>query len=256
MKLIENFGQCILDLCEEIGNVIFLTLDSLKVLLATFLKPGQIFLQMVRVGVESLPVSLLTGASVGMVFAVQIASEFTKYGAGRVVGLVVAIAIARELAPVLTGVVVAGRVGASFAAELGTMKVTEQIDALKSLATNPVKYLVVPRVLACFTMLPVLTIFADFIGFMGGYLVAVYLVGINSSGYLDYAQRYLTLNDIFGGLIKSAVFGILIALISCHKGLSAKEGARGVGEATTDAVVASLISIFIFNYFLSLLIFK
>lgn len=256
MKLIEKFGQSIIDLCQEIGEIVLLALEALRFLFFSVLNFGRVFSQMVRVGVESIPVTILTAATVGMVFAMQIAHEFVKYGAGQVVGLVVAIAVARELAPVLTGVVVAGRVGASFAAELGTMKVTEQIDALQTLGTNPVKYLVLPRILACLAMMPVLTIFADFIGFLGGYLVAVYLVGVNPSGYLDYAQRFLTMKDVFGGLIKAAVFGVLIALVSCHKGISAREGARGVGEATTKAVVASLISIFIFNYFLSLMIFK
>jgi phospholipid/cholesterol/gamma-HCH transport system permease protein len=255
-KLIENFGWFLLNFCEEIGDVVFLFVSTLRNLFRGAFRISHTLAQMVRVGVDSIPVTLLTAASVGMVFAVQIAGEFVKYGAGRVVGLVLGIAIARELAPVLTGVVVAGRVGASIAAELGTMKVTEQIDALESLATNPVKYLVVPRFLACLAMLPVLTVFADVVGFVGGYLVSIHLVNINPSGYMDYAQRYLTLDDVFGGLIKSAVFGILIALIACYKGLSAREGARGVGQATTNAVVAALISIFIFNYFLSLLIFK
>jgi phospholipid/cholesterol/gamma-HCH transport system permease protein len=211
---------------------------------------------MVRVGVESLPVAIVTAAFVGMVFAVQIASEFVKFGAGNVVGGVMGIAVARELAPALTAVVIAGRVGSAFAAEIGTMAVTEQIDAIYAMGSNPIKHLVVPRFIATTFMLPILTIFADLIGFFGGYLVAIFVVGINANGYIDSASSLLKLNDIVGGIIKAVFFGMIISIIGCFKGLKTKGGAKGVGEATTDSVVYSLMAIFVVNYFLSLMLFK
>ncbi len=211
---------------------------------------------MVRIGVDSLPVAVVTAAFVGMVFAVQIASEFVKFGAGNVVGGVMGIAVARELAPALTAVVIAGRVGSSFAAEIGTMSVTEQIDAIYAMGSDPIKHLVVPRFIASTFMLPILTIFADIVGFFGGYLVAVYVVGINSFGYMDSASSFLGMGDITGGIIKAIFFGMIISIIGCYMGLKTKGGAKGVGEATTNSVVYSLMAIFVANYFLSLVLFK
>jgi phospholipid/cholesterol/gamma-HCH transport system permease protein len=212
--------------------------------------------QMVKIGIDSLPVSLVTALFVGMVFAVQIATEFTKFGAGKMVGAIMALAVSRELAPLLTAVVLAGRVGASIAAELGTMNVTQQIDAIKTLGTTPVKYLVIPRFFASAVMYPVITIFADIIGFIGAYIVSVYVVQINSYGYMETAEQFLKINDVIGGLIKALVFGMLIAIIASYKGLHAKNGAKGVGEATTSAVVVSLGAVFVANYFLSVAFFK
>lgn len=216
----------------------------------------EVFQQMVRIGVESVPAALVAAAFIGMVFAIQIASEFVRFGAGKVVGGVMAIAVARELGPVLTAVVISGRVGAAIAAELGTMAVTEQIDALYAMGSNPVKYLVVPRFLALITMLPILTLFADFVGFLGGYLVSVYLVHINPIGYMDSAAGFMDFWDVSGGVIKAIFLGMIIALVGCYRGLQTKGGARGVGKSTTQAVVQSLILIFITNYFLSVFLFK
>ena len=167
-----------------------------------------------------------------------------------------AIAMARELGPALAGIVIAARVAAAIAAEIGTMKVTEQIDALEALGSNPVKYLVIPRFIACAFMLPLLTITADIVGFIGGYLVGTYAVHINPVEYMENAQALLKMWDVWGGLIKTLIFGMVIAIVACHKGLNAKGGAKGVGEATTSSVVASLITLFIINYFLSLAFFK
>ncbi|MFH0887086.1 MAG: ABC transporter permease, partial [bacterium] len=199
---------------------------------------------------------LITIASVGMVFALQIALEFVRFGAGKFAGAVMAIALARELAPILTGVVIAARVGASITAEIGTMKVTEQVDALTALGSNPIKYLVVPRLIACMVMLPLLTIFSMIIGFYGAYFVSTAFVKINPTDYMSSAQNLLKYPDVYGGLIKTIIFGMLIAVIACYKGLNAEGGAKGVGEATTSTVVTSLISIFIANYFLSILFFR
>jgi phospholipid/cholesterol/gamma-HCH transport system permease protein len=193
---------------------------------------------------------------VGMVFAIQIAYEFVKFGANRVVGGIVGIAVARELAPLLTGVVLAGRMGAAIAAELGTMNVTQQVDALRALGSDPVRYLVVPRFLAGAIMLPVLTMLADVVGFVGGYLVTVGLVGVSSFDFLSSAETFLKISDIWGGLLKSIIFGMIIAVVASYKGLHTRGGAKGVGESTTASVVVSLISIFVVNYFMSVAIFK
>jgi phospholipid/cholesterol/gamma-HCH transport system permease protein len=206
--------------------------------------------------VDSLPIVGLTMLFTGMVMTVQVASEFIKYGAQSSVGGVIAIAVGRELSPVLTGVVAAGRVGAAITAEIGSMKVTEQIDALRVMATNPIAYLVVPRLLACMLMLPILTIFADVIGTLGGYLVATMYSGIGSFTYLHSIKIFAVVNDVTGGVIKSMFFGAVIAVIGCYKGLTTAEGAEGVGKATTGSVVAAMILIFISNYFLSLILYR
>ena len=254
--MFDNIGQRIIDTLEEIGDITILSFQTLFYSLKGNFNLKEMLAQMVRVGVDSLPVAVVTAAFVGMVFAVQIASEFVKFGAGNVVGGVMGIAVARELAPALTAVVIAGRVGSAFAAEIGTMAVTEQIDAIYAMGSSPIKHLVVPRFIASTFMLPMLTIFADLVGFFGGYLVSVYVVGINANGYIDSASQLLKLNDITGGIIKAVFFGMIISIIGCYKGLKTKGGAKGVGESTTDSVVYSLMAIFIVNYFLSLVLFK
>ena len=255
-KLVEDFGQKVEDIFSEFGHITFL---ALKVVSGIF--KGQLSLkltleQMVKIGVDSLPLALTTSAFVGMVFAVQIAGEFARFGAGKFVGGVMAIAMARELGPAITGIVVAARVAAAIAAELGTMKVTEQIDALKALGTTPEKYLVLPRFVATTIMLPLLTVLTIITGFFGSYIVATYIMKINSVQYMDNAQTMLKTWDIWGGLIKTAFFGMIIAIIACYRGLNTKGGAKGVGEATTSSVVTTLISLFVVNYFLSILFFK
>lgn len=254
--MFEDLGQKILNILEEIGDISLLTLQTISYTLKGNLNLKEMFNQMVRVGIDSLPVALITAAFVGMVFAMQIANEFIKYGAGNVVGGVMGIAVTRELAPALTAVVIAGRVGSAYAAEIGTMAVTEQIDAIKAMGSDPIKHLVVPRFIASTIMLPILTIFATVIGFFGGYIVSVQIFAINSYGYMESASSLMKMNDIVGGMIKAVFFGMIISIIGCYKGLNTKGGARGVGEATTDSVVYSLMSIFIVNYFLSLVLFK
>jgi phospholipid/cholesterol/gamma-HCH transport system permease protein len=212
--------------------------------------------QMSIVGPESLTIALLTAAFVGMVFTIQVAREFIYFGAGTTVGGVLAIALTRELAPVLTAVVIAGRVGSAFAAEIGTMRVTEQIDALYMLKTDPIDYLVTPRVLACALMMPVLTILSLLTGMTGGLLIADALYDISPSVFLRSAQNFLQVWDLFSSAIKAAIFGALIGIIGCSWGLTTTGGAKGVGQSTTTAVVTALLSIFIFNFFLSWLMFQ
>jgi phospholipid/cholesterol/gamma-HCH transport system permease protein len=212
--------------------------------------------QMAIVGPESLMIALLTASFVGMVFTIQVAREFISFGAGTAVGGVLMISLTRELAPVLTSVIIAGRVGSAFAAELGTMRVTEQIDALQMLRTDPIDYLVIPRVLACCIMLPMLTIFSLLTGMVGGMLIAGSLYGISQHLFLDSARRFINLWDLFSAPIKAVVFGVLIAVIGCSWGLTTTGGAKGVGQSTTTAVVTALMSIFIVNFFLSWIMFQ
>nr|WP_238528285.1 ABC transporter permease [Acetonema longum] len=219
-------------------------------------RTGHVIRQMAHLGVDSLPIVLITLLFTGMVMTLQMAQEFIKYGVESTVGGVMAVGMGRELAPVLTGVVVAGRVGAAITAEIGSMKVTEQIDALRVMAVNPIAYLVVPRLLACMIMLPILVVFANVIGMIGGYVMATAHAGINSYTYINSVKTYAGANDIIGGLIKSVFFGGIIATTGCYKGLTTAEGAAGVGKATTSSTVTSIILIFISNYFLSLLLYR
>ena len=206
-------------------------------------------------GVNSLPVTVITALCVGMAFTIQVVRELLRFGATEIVGGVVAMAIWRELGPMLTGVVVAGRVGAAISAEIGTMKVTEQVEALEAMSQDPVKYLVLCRVLACTLMLPLLVGIADIVGFLGGFFVAVAGGHVNPYSYISSANRMLTLIDICGGLGKAVIFGFIISVLSCYVGLTTKGGAKGVGVSTTKAVVISLMAVFIINYFLSLALF-
>lgn len=252
--LLENVGRFVLAQLESMGRVIILFVSTLYHL--KNLNIRHCIGQMAHLGVDSLPIVALTMLFTGMVMTVQTAHEFIKYGAQASVGGVVSIAMGRELAPVLTGVVAAGRVGAAITAEIGSMKVTEQIDALRVMATNPIAYLVAPRFVACVFMIPILVIFADIIGTIGGYAVATLYSGINSYTYLNSIKVFAIVNDVTGGLFKAMVFGGIIAIIGCYKGLTTETGAAGVGRATTGSVVTSIILIFISNYFLSLLLYR
>lgn len=212
--------------------------------------------QMAAVGPESLLIALLTAAFVGMVFTIQVAREFINLGAGTAVGGVLAISLSRELAPVLTAVILAGRVGSAFAAEIGTMKVTEQIDALYVLRTDPIDYLVIPRLLACCLMLPILTILSFITGMAGGMLISDALYGISHTVFLNSAKNFLSVWDLCSAPIKGFFFGALIAVIGSSWGLTTSGGAKGVGQSTTTAVVTSLLAIFVSNFFLSWLMFQ
>jgi phospholipid/cholesterol/gamma-HCH transport system permease protein len=212
--------------------------------------------QMATVGPESLLIALITAGFVGMVFTIQVSREFISLGAGAAVGGVLAISLSRELAPVLTAVVLAGRVGSAFAAEIGTMRVTEQIDALYMLKTDPIDYLVIPRVIACCLMLPILTVLSLITGMAGGLLIATNLYGISQRVFLESAQNFVSLWDLCSAPIKAFVFGALIAIIGSSWGMTTTGGAKGVGQSTTTAVVTSLLAIFIINFFLSYLMFQ
>lgn len=212
--------------------------------------------QMSSVGPDSLLIALITALFVGMVFTIQVTREFLAFGAGSAIGGVLALTLARELAPVLTAVVIAGRVGSAFAAEIGTMRVTEQIDALQMLKSDPIDYLVIPRVIACAMMLPLLNVLSFITGMIGGLLVATNLYDLSSRVFWDSARNFLDTWDLASSLIKALVFGILIAVIGSSWGLTTTGGAKGVGQSTTTAVVTSLLAIFISNFFLSWLMFQ
>lgn len=211
--------------------------------------------QMSAVGTESIMITFITALFVGAVFTIQVAKEFINFGAQQAIGGVLAIALTRELAPVLTAVIIAGRVGSAFAAELGTMEVTEQIDALYILRTDPLDYLVTPRILACVLMMPLLTVISLLTGITGGMLIAQNMFDISRFAFLDSVQSFLSTWDIITALIKSAVFGGLIAAIGTTWGLTTTGGAKGVGESTTSAVVTALLAIFSTNFFLSWVMF-
>jgi phospholipid/cholesterol/gamma-HCH transport system permease protein len=240
---------------EEAGKMMVLLLQTLSWIIRPPLQGKEILRQMEEIGVRSFPVIAITAAFTGMVLALQSFTGFKRFGAESMVGTVVALSVTRELGPVLTGLMVSGRVGSAMAAELGTMRVTEQIDALSTLATNPIKYLIVPRFLAAMIMLPILVVFADVIGILGGYLVSVQILGTNPTLYVRRTWDYLESNDIYTGLLKAIIFGVMIATASCYHGFTAQGGAEGVGRATTKAVVLSSLLILISNYFITAFLF-
>jgi len=251
LRLIEIIGHYIMAFAEELGRILLLLGAIIRHMIALPLETKSILKQMLEVGVKSSPVVFITAIFTGMVFALQTYTGFKRFGAEAFVGSVVALSMTRELGPVLTGLMVAGRAGAAMAAELGTMRVTEQIDALETLATNPIKYLIVPRFIAGLVMLPALTVVANIVGITGGYIVTVGLFEESPAVYWKRTWDYLEASDIYNGLIKAGFFGAGIALISSYKGFYASGGAEGVGKATTGAVVLSCMTILISDYFLS-----
>ncbi len=253
--MLHSLGKNIVKTIEELGLITLLCLESSKRLFSTYNLGHRTLEQFMLLGLKSIPMTIVTSAFVGMAFTLQVSKEFIKFGAGDMIGGIVGLALWRELSPLITGVVFSGRVGAAISAELASMKVTEQIDALESLSQSPIQYLVIPRIIACVLSLPLLVGLADIVGFLSGFVIAVTKGNINPYSYFSSAESMLRISDITGGLYKALVFGLVIAAISCYKGLSAKGGAKGVGLVTTRAVVVSLIAVFILNYFLSELLF-
>ncbi len=251
MKFFEGIGRILLRVAEEFGRFWILLMRTFAWAVRPPYDVGELFRQMVRVGVDSIPVVFLTGLFTGMVIALQTFRGFARFHAESFVGSVVSVSVLRELAPVLAALMVTGRIGSAMAAELGSMRVTEQIDALVALATEPVQYLIVPRVLASIIMLPVLVTMADAVGIGGGYLVAVLLMGANPVEYTRNSFQFLEVNDFSSGLIKAAVFGLILALVGCQKGYYTTGGAEGVGTSTTRAVVAGSLSILLADFFLT-----
>jgi phospholipid/cholesterol/gamma-HCH transport system permease protein len=237
---------------EGLGRITLLAKESVASLLTFKVAWRDLLYQIYFVGVKSQSVVLVTGAFTGMVLAAQAYLQFHKVKMDSATLAVVSVGMCSELGPVLTGLMVAGRVGAAIAAELGTMRVTEQIDALRTLATHPVDYLVVPRLLALHIALPLLTAESIAVGIGAGYIVGVYLYGVDPTYSWYNMLRYTSTSEVMIGLIKGIIFGGIVGLIGCYKGLSCGEGAEGVGRATTEAVVYSSITILISNFFLTL----
>jgi phospholipid/cholesterol/gamma-HCH transport system permease protein len=248
-------GRFTIGACQAAGSVTLFALSGISHLV----RPpfyGRMFLRaLVEIGYFSLPVVALTAIFTGMVLALQSYTGFARFAAEGAVANVVVLSVTRELGPVLAGLMVAGRVGAAMAAELGTMRVTDQIDALTTLATNPMKYLVAPRLLAGTIALPLLVIVADILGVLGGFIIAVFKLGFNSGVYLQRTMDFMETIDVVSGLAKAAVFGFIVALMGCYQGYMSRGGAQGVGAATTSAVVSGSVLVLAFDYVLTELFF-
>tara|TARA_B100000035_G_scaffold123872_1_gene105446 strand:- start:1991 stop:2788 length:798 start_codon:yes stop_codon:yes gene_type:complete len=255
-KFFSKIGNYAFNFFYDIGDVLFFFLLFVKNLLTDKFYFRLFFNQVLKIGFNSLPVVGLTAIFTGMVLALQSYTGFSRFSAESAIPNVVVLSITRELAPVLAGLMVAGRAGAAIAAEIGTMKVTEQIDALKTLSTNPFSYLVTPRVIAGVLSLPFLVLIGDIIGVFGGYLICVNLLNFNPSVYLQNTYNFVEFIDIFSGLVKAAVFGFIITFIGCYFGFNTKGGAQGVGQSTTYSVVSSSILILLMNYIITSLFFK
>ncbi len=255
VRFLEFTGKPFVMMIEAFGKVSLLLFSTLAWMVRPPYRIHEIFKQMEFVGVNSLPVVLITGAFTGMVLAIQTYYGFRMFGGESLVGATVALSMARELGPAITALMVTGRAGSAMAAEIGTMRVTEQIDALYTMSVNPVQYLIMPRVIAGIVMLPMLTIVSDFIGIVGGYFVGVGLLNINSGIFIARIVEFVDLSDIINGLIKASVFGLILSLVGCYKGFNTSGGAAGVGRATTQAVVVSSVSILISDYFLTAVMF-
>jgi phospholipid/cholesterol/gamma-HCH transport system permease protein len=255
MAFLATIGRIFLAFLESVGKIGIFAGTALAHCVRPPFYLRLILRQMVDIGYYSLPVVGLTAIFTGMVLALQTYTGFARLAAESAVPGVVVVSMTRELGPVLVSLMVAGRVGASMAAEIGTMRVTEQIDALTTLSTNPFNYLIAPRLIAGLTMLPILVLVADIIGVFGGYLVGIFRLGFTPFAYLQQTNNFLETMDVVSGLVKSAVFGLIVTMMGCYFGFTSRGGAQGVGVATTNAVVSSAALIFIFNYVLTGLFF-
>jgi len=251
LTFFESLGQSVITALEYIGGLAILLWETIVYAFEGGVRISLTLFQMSFLGVNSLLIVLLTTTFAGMVISLQLAHVAVTYGVSNIVGGGVALAMTRELGPMLTAIVVAGRAGSAITAEIGSMKVTEQIDALVCMAVSPIKYLVCPRVVACLLMLPLLTLFSDVSGLVGGSFVAEVSAGIPQEVFFDSVRRMTQMEDVYKGLFKSVIFGVQIALVSSQQGLHAGRGAAGVGQATTGAVVISMIIVFITNYFMT-----
>ncbi|TAH32808.1 MAG: ABC transporter permease [Alphaproteobacteria bacterium] len=248
---LSTIGQTFITFLAATGRLAAFTWSGLRASVSPPFYPRLILRQIIDIGYYSLPVVGMTCLFSGMVLALQSYTGFARFSAEGAVATVVVLSMTRELGPVLAGLMVAGRIGAAMAAEIGTMRVTEQIDALTTLSTNPMHYLVAPRLIAGVTMLPLLVLVGDIIGVFGGYIIGVYKLGFNGATYLKNTFDYLEFEDVYSGLVKAACFGFLITLMGCYQGYNSRGGAQGVGAATTKAVVTASIMILIFNYFIT-----
>lgn len=251
---ITDLGGVVTDWLMGLGSVGLFAMSTFRWLFGRLPRRETIVPNFYQIGVLSLPVVALTGTFIGMVLAVQSYAQFRALHLETRLGAVINISLVRELGPVLAATMLAGRVGSAMAAELGTMRVTEQIDALASMGANPIHYLVVPRFLACLVLIPTLTIMADFMGVVGAAFYSVYILGIDERGYWEHTQKLVGNFDLFMGVAKSLFFGAAIAVISCHRGFHCDPGAEGVGRAATKAFVASFVMILFLDLLLGIVL--
>ncbi|WP_119679055.1 MlaE family ABC transporter permease [Indioceanicola profundi] len=251
MPFLSPIGRTALTFMEATGRLMMFTALALSHCVRPPFYLRHLGRQMMDIGYYSLPVVGLTAIFTGMVLALQSYSGFSRFEAESAIATVVVLSVTRELGPVLAGLMVAGRIGAAMAAELGTMRVTEQVDALTTLSTNPFKYLIAPRLIAGVLMLPCLVLVADIIGVFGGFLISVYRLDFNPATYIRNSWQYLEVMDVVSGLVKAAAFGFVISLMGCYHGYNSRGGAQGVGAATTNAVVSASILILVLNYLLT-----
>ena len=251
MDILEKTGSQILKTLEGVGENLVLMFRGFYWFKQTWKYRAAIIEQMLFCGVESLPVVLVVALFSGMVVALQTGHALAQFQLEGTLGNVVAATICREMGPVFAAIIVAGRVGSGMAAQLGTMKVSEEIDALEAMSIDPVRYLVMPRLWALLIMMPIMTVFADLIGIMGGAVVARLQIQVSYYTFFDGVQSNLELQDIYSGMVKAVVFGLTIAAVSCQQGLTATGGARGVGKATTRSLVFSFLLILLFDYFIT-----
>jgi phospholipid/cholesterol/gamma-HCH transport system permease protein len=255
MKVLDRIGRGTMEFFDYAGGLTLLTLESLSFLVRLRVRIVETISQCYLLGVQSCIIVVLTSLFTGMVISLESAQQAVSLGFGSFVGGAVAYGTVRELGPMLTAVVVAGRVGAAIAAELGSMVVTEQIEALRSMGLEPSRFLVVPRLLSLLIMLPLLTIFADVVSILGGMWIAFTYAHISYASFISSARQSIDFSDVVKGLVKSIVFAVIVAMVGAYQGLSTRGGAAGVGISTTSAVVLSIILIFITNFMLSLLLF-
>lgn len=254
-SFIDSIGNYTISLCNMMGLFGLFLVRVIITAATTKLKIKKFFAQTDEIGFNSLVIVILTGTFAGAVLALQTYIGVRRYGGEEFVGPIVALSMTRELGPVITGLMIAGRCGSAIAAEIGTMRITEQIDALKTLRINPLQYLVIPRILAGTIILPFLTIFSMLCGVLGGYFIATSVLGLNGNQYINGIKKYLEYSDVTSGLIKSSVFGFILTWVGAFKGFYATGGARGVGLATTQSVVMGSILLLLANYFLTALLF-
>ncbi len=254
VEWIADVGECVCNWITGLGSMALFSLRTVRWLLVRLPRRETIFPNFYQIGVLSLPVIALTGTFIGMVLVAQSYEHFRVLGMQTQLGAVINMSLVRELGPVLAATMLAGRVGSSMAAELGTMRVTEQIDALESMGANPIHYLVVPRFLGCLVLIPTLVVMADFMGVVGAYYYGVHLKGIDSHHYLENSKNFVGNFDLFVGVFKSLFFGAAIALIACHRGFNCDPGAEGVGRAATTSFVYSFVVILMLDLLLGIVL--
>lgn len=245
-------GRMMLEAIVGLGDLALFFVDMLRWLLTRLPRRAVLLPCMYQIGVASLSVVMITGAFIGMVMAVQSYEQFRFMHLETNLGAVINIALVKELGPVLAATMLAGRVGSAMAAELGTMRITEQIDALRVLGANPVHYLVVPRFLACVLLIPLLALMADFAGVVGGWFISTQVCGIDSQHYWNHTEEYIGWYELFSGVLKSVFFGAAIAVVGCQRGFNCTAGAEGVGKAATEAFVFSFVAILVLDFFLGI----